>query len=136
MPFRIVICLLGLLSLVATGCGQEGPRMYDVRGQLTHQGQPIPQMTVIFRPENLGKHPESSATTDAEGRFVMRVGSTEGVAPGKHTVFVQDPAALHGAQTSDDPAYQAVLQKYGSPKTSPYTITVEDDLGDLELKLD
>lgn len=133
---------LGLLLLVVpmamllTGCGGNDSGLYRVEGRLTHDGEPIPEMNIIFVPEDTGIHPESYATTDAQGQFEMKVVSTPGVAPGKHTVYVQDPAAVQGGRTSTEPGYLAVLKKYGSEESSPYEITVEEDLYDLELKLD
>ncbi|WDI42145.1 carboxypeptidase-like regulatory domain-containing protein [Bremerella sp. P1] len=124
------------MAFAFTACGGNSSGLYEVKGRLTHDGQPIPEMMIYFIPEDTGNNPESYATTDAEGRFEMKVVNTPGVAPGKHTVYVQDPAAVQGGQTSTDAGYLAVLEKYGAEETSPYTITVEEDLPDLELKLD
>ncbi|PQO33353.1 hypothetical protein C5Y96_10905 [Blastopirellula marina] len=128
--------LLVPLSLAFTGCGGNDSGLYQVKGRLTHQGEPIAGMMIFFVPENTGEHPESYATTDDEGHFEMKVVSTPGVAPGKHTVYVQDPAAVQGGKTSTAKSYLAVLKKYGSEKKSTFTITVEEDMPDLELKLD
>ncbi len=124
------------MALAFTACGGNDSGLYQVKGQLTHEGEPIPGMKVYFIPEDTANHPESYATTDEEGRFEMKVVNTPGVAPGVHTVYVQDPAAVQGGKTSTKPAYLAVLKKYGKEKTSPFTITVEEDMTDLELKLD
>lgn len=124
------------LTLAVSGCGGDDSGLYQVQGQLTHQGEPIPDMKIFFVPEDTGKNPESYATTDAEGRFEMKVVKTPGVAPGKHTIYVQDPLAVQGGKSSTEKAYLAVLRKYGSEESSPMTITVEEDLWDYELKLD
>ncbi|MFN3151355.1 hypothetical protein [Bremerella sp.] len=124
------------MAFALTACSGNGSGLYEVKGQLTHNGEPIPEMNIIFVPEDTGKHPESYATTDAEGRFEMKVVNTPGVAPGKHTVFVQDPAAVQGGTTSTAKSYQAVLKKYGNEESSPFTITVEENMPDLQLKLD
>lgn len=124
------------MAFAFTACTGNSSGLYEVKGQLTHNGEPIPEINIIFVPEDTSKHPESYATTDAEGRFEMKVVNTPGVAPGKHTVFVQDPAAVQGGTTSSASAYQAVLKKYGDEESSPFTITVEENMSDLELKLD
>lgn len=124
------------LAFAFTACGGNDSGLYQVKGRLTHDDEPIPDMKIYFIPEDTGIHPESYATTDDEGRFEMKVVSTPGVAPGKHTVYVQDPLAVQGGKTSTDRAYQAVLKKYGDEESSPFTITVEEDMPDLELKLD
>lgn len=130
------LVVVGALVLMSTGCGQGDPDLYKVSGTLTHNGQPIPSMEVAFLPEDTSTKRESFGVTDSEGHFVMKMSSREGVAPGKHTIYVRDPAAIHGATTSDDSAYQAVLEKYGDPETSPKTLTVDSDLENYELKLD
>lgn len=131
-----ILLLIVPLAIAFTGCGGNDSGLYQVQGRLTHQGEPIPEMKIYFVPEDTGQHPESYATTDDDGRFEMKVVSVPGVAPGKHTVYVQDPAAVQGGQTSTAKSYLAVLKKYGNEDKSPYTITVEEDLWDLELKLD
>ncbi len=130
------LCLIVPLAVTLTACGGDDSGLYQVKGQLTHNGEPIPEMNIVFVPEDTMANPESYATTDDQGRFEMKVVSVPGVAPGKHTVFVQDPAAVQGGTTSTAKSYQAVLKKYGSEETSPYEITVEENLTDLELKLD
>lgn len=124
------------LTFTVSGCGGNDSGLYQVQGRLTHQGEPVADMKIFFLPEDTGKYPESYATTDAEGRFEMKVVSTPGVAPGKHTVYVQDPLAVQGGKSSTEKAYLAVLQKYGSEESSPMTVTVEEDMWDYELKLD
>lgn len=130
------LLLIVPIAFALTGCGGNDSGLYEVKGRLTHQGEPIGGMKIYFVPEDTGQHPESYATTDDEGRFEMKVVNTPGVAPGKHTVYVQDPAAVQGGQTSTEKSYLAVLKKYGSEDKSPFTITVEEDMRDLELKLD
>lgn len=133
--FILMLLVLPLIFAVS-GCGGDDSGLYQVKGRLTHQGEPIAKMKIFFVPEDTGKNPESYATTDAEGRFEMKVVNTPGVAPGKHTVYVQDPLAVQGGKSSTDKAYLAVLKKYGSEESSPMTITVEEDMRDFELKLD
>jgi len=110
--------------------------MHEVSGTLTHNGKPIPEMEVVFLPDDTGAHRESMGITDDQGKFVLMCSSVEGVAPGGHTVFVRDPAAVHGEKTCTDADYVAVLEKYGDETTSPMKITVDKDLTDYELKLD
>jgi hypothetical protein len=124
------------LCLALVGCGSGDVDLYEVSGRLTHNGTPIAELEVVFYPDNSAENPLSSGFTDDEGKFVMMVGTANGVAPGNYTVYVQDPAALQGGQTSEAPDYQAVLNKYGSLEESSYKITIDDDLHDLELKLD
>ncbi|QEG42686.1 hypothetical protein [Roseimaritima ulvae] len=126
------LLLAGLPLLV--GCGNDSG-LYEVEGTVTHNGQPVPKLLVVFRPDDLTTGAESMGETDEQGNFVMKVGRTEGVFPGPHTVYVDDPAALQGGSSSDDPGYQEVVKKY-SADASDYRITIDGDTYDLELKLD
>lgn len=112
--------------------------MYKVSGTLTHGGKPIPNVEVVFFPDDTGKYRESFATTDDQGKFAMKYGAKEGVAPGGHTVFIRDPAVAMGMPDDQitDPEIVAALKKYGNEKTSPMKISVDKDLTDYELKLD
>ena len=62
---RNASCLFLVLSLCScNGCGQSGPRRYDVEGTVTIAGKPVPSGEVQFEPdaskENRG--PQSRAT--------------------------------------------------------------------------
>ncbi len=41
---------LGILLAVA-GCGEDGPKRYQVSGRVTYQGNPIPVGEVVFEPD-------------------------------------------------------------------------------------
>ena len=136
--YRVIFCLMPLAACVVfSGCSSgDGPSMKAVRGTLTHNGEPIPQMLICFHPVDEDKNPASEAETDENGKFELKVGNTMGVAPGEYKVFVLDPAAVQGGKTSSDPAYLEVLRKYGSLEKSEMRITIEDAKTDYELKLD
>lgn len=110
--------------------------MHAVRGTLTHNGEPIPEMMVCFDPVDADKNPASSAITNDKGEFELQVGNTKGVAPGEYIVYVQDPAAVMGGKTSKEPSYLAVLETYGSRDSSTTRITIEEAKYDYDLKLD
>jgi len=133
----VLVCVV-LSAMSVVGCNKSsGPDTYEVSGTLTHNGEPIAQMEVIFLPEDTGLYRESLAITDAEGKFTMMyTNKLEGVAPGSNTVYVRDPASINGDQTSTEASYVAVLEKYGDPATSPMKVTIEDDQVEYELKLD
>ena len=119
------------------GCdSSSGPTMHAVVGTLTHQGEPIPEMMICFEPVNANINPSSSATTDENGKFELKVGKTKGVKPGEYVVFVADPASFLGGKTSTKPAYLAVLKKYGDPKNSEMRVTIDEAKYNYELKLD
>jgi hypothetical protein len=129
-----IFCLLlalTVLGVITTGCSESGPEIYEVSGTISYQGEPIPNIDIIFVPEDTVNFKESRATSDDEGKFVMSYTyELDGVAPGAHTIYVEDPAALHGGQSSTDASYVAICQKYGSEETSTMTLTVDSDLVD------
>ncbi len=127
-----MLLLAGLPLLI--GCGSD-TGLHEVEGTVTHNGQPVPKLLVVFRPDDLTTGAESMGETDAQGKFVMQVGRTPGVFPGQHTVYVDDPAALQGGSSSDDAGYQEVVKKY-SADASEYRVTIDEDTYDLEVKLD
>src|SRR5687768_9403934 len=60
-------CFITLVGL--TGCGgPEHPDVGRVSGVVTLDGQPLPEATVMFQPEN-GR--ASVATTDSAGKYSM-----------------------------------------------------------------
>ena len=137
MNARLTYILLALtLAWALTGCSKQGPKLIKVRGTLTSQGKPIPNLDLIFRPVDIAKQQESLATTDAQGKFMMSHSQGEGVVPGVHTVYVRDPSGMLNEQSGADAAILAVLRKYGDPATSPMKLTVDKDLKDYDLKLD
>ena len=77
----------------------------------------------------------SSSSTDAKGKFELKVGSKGGIAPGKYTVTCSDPAAMMGGSSSDDADYKEVCKKYAQG-TSTYSFEVKESNRNLELKLD
>jgi hypothetical protein len=86
-PVRI-LCLLSALITVA-GCGDG---LASVTGVVTLDGQPIPRGsdvhgTVNFYPEN-GSGAAAAGMIDESGRYSLRSGSREGIAPGGYLVSV------------------------------------------------
>ena len=110
--------------------------MHAVRGTLTHNGESVSDMLICFEPIDRDQNPASEAITDQYGRFELRVGKTRGVMSGEYIVYVQDPASIQGGQTSTDPNYLKVLEKYGSPELSGKRIMVDSAKTRYELKLD
>lgn len=129
---RFLIPAAALLSSLA-GCGGNTPATHAVSGTVTHDGKPVPNVVVVFAPEDESR--VSYGHADQDGRFKMLyTNDVDGVKAGKHTVYLMPPSA-----TPDDKplssAQQAMMKKY-SEGNSPYEITVDEDLVDFELKLE
>jgi hypothetical protein len=126
--------VLATVGLIGCSGSDSGPELHSVSGVATRNGKPLPKLFVSLRPDDKMHASEAFGATDAEGRFTLAVGSREGAFPGSHTVFVGDPAAIQGGQSSTDPDYRAAIEKYG--KNSPLKITIDKDMDNWELKLD
>jgi|tagenome__1003787_1003787.scaffolds.fasta_scaffold20371603_1 hypothetical protein len=58
-----------LLICAAGGCGQSGPQVAPVKGRVTLDGQPLPNVAVQFQPDE-GKRP-SGGGTDENGEYQL-----------------------------------------------------------------
>ncbi len=127
------LCFLGLVML--GGCDSSRSHLHHIKGTVTHQGQPVAGLFIVFTPDDDTVAADSMGMSNENGEFEMMVGSAPGVFPGPHTVVVSDPMALQGGKSSDEPAFLAVIEKY-APGVSTYKLTIDEDNDQLELKLD
>ncbi len=135
MNHRTLLMLLGCVGFVfAVGCG-SGNDLMQVKGTVTHQGKPVPNLYLTFMPTDPHKQAPSSSTTDATGKFELKVGGQGGIMPGKYIITASDPAALMGGKSSDDPVYKDICKKYAQG-TSKYQIEIKESNRNFELMLD
>jgi hypothetical protein len=59
-----------LFALACTGCGDPGPKRYPVTGEVTWQGQPVAEGSVVFTPVDKGV---TDAGKIVAGKFEARV---------------------------------------------------------------
>lgn len=83
---RIIVFGLIATFIAATGCGDPNmPPVGEVHGQVTLNGQPLPDCQVEFIPLAGGR--SSYAMTDNQGQYVLKYkGNAEGALLGKHRV--------------------------------------------------
>jgi hypothetical protein len=129
------LCLLA----ISLGCNTGDQRLCEIEGTLRFQGKPIPNVQISFEPDDLSAKSTSMAMTDANGRFVMMIGSTPGVFKGKNKVICDDPMAAMGAKTAVpgevESDYRALCAKYGYGK-SQHEVTVEKSDKNFSLNLE
>ena len=130
---RVLFPTILMTLLLFTGCGGED--LKQIKGTVTHKGKPVANLYLTFMPGDPQTQPASSSSTDKDGKFELKIGSTGGVVPGKYTVTCSDPAAMMGGKSSDDADYAVVCKKYAQG-TSTYIIEVKESNRNLELKLD
>lgn len=75
------------IASVASGCpgGGGGPKRYAIHGEVTREGIPIDDGSILFRPEG-GASDISSGTHIEGGKYAFPAG--EGVPEGKYTVLI------------------------------------------------
>lgn len=63
--------VLVVFTLAVAGCGEPGPKKYDVTGTVTYDGQPLPQGDIVFHPEDKSVGPEGGKIKD--GKYALKV---------------------------------------------------------------
>lgn len=124
-----------LILLLIAGCGAQGPKLYKIKGHVTHNGKPVKYLMLSFIPDDENTKATATGSTNDEGYFEMMIGSTPGVFPGEHTITAIDPLIAVGAKSSTEPEYLAVIDKY-APGKSPLKMKIEKNESNLQLKLD
>ncbi len=87
--FALLLC--ASIPLLAVGCGGGGggdqPDIGRVTGTVTLDGQPLPDATVMFQPDE-GR--ASIGTTDAAGHYSLKyLENVNGAAVGHHKVMIR-----------------------------------------------
>jgi hypothetical protein len=108
----------------------ERPKPVEVTGSLTHQGKPVTNATIIFKPE---KGRASWGYLDQEGRFRLFYDrrpdgeSIYGALPGKHSVYIRwkpkDPEEEGNRSHVLSKEMEDFFQRY-SGMTSPVEVEV------------
>jgi hypothetical protein len=140
---RPTFLLAGLsLFLLAGGCTRSGPELVPIAGTVTYNGQPVPNVRIIFQPDN-GRM--SWATSDASGHFLLEYDADhKGVKVGSHTVFVVDETAIvdptaamagGGARAKRAPDAAAAIAKH-APDKSTLKVEIKKADRNFQLKLD
>jgi hypothetical protein len=132
---------VGLLILATaglTGCGSAGSApTAEVKGKVTYQGNPVPNVNVTFTPDN-GR--PALGTTNENGEFTLSTFSeADGAVPGMHTVTLATNETEPMPGTPEAANYQPkplpFPEKYTSPATSDLKVEVKDGSNDIPLEL-
>ena len=138
---RIAASTLSLLGFL-TGCGPSGPKIVEIEGTVTHNGEPVPNLRIYFEP---AKGRTSWAISDANGHFKVDYDvDFDGVVVGEHTVWVVDESsnvdptliAAGGKMPKRSANIGKLIEKYGKLETSPYKVKIEKADKNFQLKLD
>ena len=125
--------VLALLLALTAGCGNEGPKLYPVTGQVFHGDKPAAGANVVFQlkegPQQPGA-PIPSAIVQEDGSFTIRTHPHgEGAPPGDYKVLITWYPP--NSREVENPVNK-LPQRYGSPETTPLTIVVKEGANELE----
>jgi len=113
------------LAFFLVGCGPPGLATAPVRGKVTYNGRPVPNGTVITRPE--GDKPSATGEIKSDGSYELTTYSPgDGAVLGKHAVMimaVEDSSGKLPEERSATPAL-IVPRKYTSFDASGLSIEV------------
>jgi hypothetical protein len=127
------------LSLAATlvGCGQKGPVLVPVRGEVTFKGAPLKEGTVVYLPAESGDARQASGRIQPDGTFVLTTFKNgDGVVPGQYNIVIYSYAPRAGAAPTRDQMEAAaksgkalletvIPEKYSTPGASGLKDTVD-----------
>jgi hypothetical protein len=78
---------VGILFLIAAGCGKSGLEVAPVKGRVTLDGRPLSTVDIVFQPED-GKRPATSRTNEEGNYELMYKRGQNGAPVGQHTVRI------------------------------------------------
>ncbi len=113
-------CVLAVVAgcLLLAGCGKTEYELAPVSGQVTMKGKPLADIKVSFqpvsqRPDQPNPGPGSYASTDADGRFTLRVmeRDADGAVVGLHQVRVATKAPPQDPADDRAPVYKEIVPR-------------------------
>lgn len=116
---------------MSSGCGNNRPALKKVSGQVLLDGKPLTTGSIRLAPANMRP---AYGNLDGEGRFTLTTYKLDdGVAYGTHPVAVSS----YKISGPDDRQIRQwfVPPKYGDPKSSGLTATIDDDTKELLIEL-
>jgi hypothetical protein len=139
-PSRCRIVLVGCLAFVPLACGgpsEERVPVHPTSGKVTFEGKPLPGALVLLRrPDPDPKVPSPTATTTADGSFILHTYEPDDGAPaGDYLVAISTAPTA----TKSGPSLKKVERpidhlkgRYADPKTSGLKATIKPGSNTLE----
>ena len=125
---RIVLSLF--MTGILIGCGnQDEVEVATVTGQVTLDGQPLPEATLMFQPES-GR--PAIATTDSEGRYSLIYSEgVQGAIVGRNKVIIR--SEIPGEDGEPPIAPEKLPKKYHDESTLSVDVTPGENVHDFKL---
>jgi hypothetical protein len=103
--------------LAATGCGDAGPRRYQVSGTVTYRDQPVPRGFITFEPDDSrGNQGPGGGSPIVNGKYATAEG--KGISGGPYRVKIVGSDGVPFTENGEQ-----ILE--GSPLFPPYETTVD-----------
>lgn len=134
MQQRRWITLVGLLTGLV-GCGESGPELEPVSGQVLKDGKAMTNVAIAMVPEGSGIAAIGAA--DSSGTIVVQTNGRSGAMKGKYKIGVTEPTRPMTPQAlaSGSPPPLSFDRKYESPQTSGFEFEVSDGGGIFEFSV-
>jgi hypothetical protein len=115
---RLLACLLPILLLFSSGCGDSGPVTVPVTGQVIFDGEPISEGEILFR--------ATDGTRSYAGKIKDGTYSVE-VSPGAKRVEITAYRDVPGKFREDNPGERTPVREMYIPEryNSATTLTIE-----------
>jgi len=132
--FMLVALIIGLLPGLV-GCGESGPKLEPVTGQILKDGKPMTNVAVALVPEGNGI--AAIGTANSSGTIVVKTNGRSGAMQGKYKIGVTEPTRpmTPEALKSGSPPPLSFNRKYESPQTSGFEFEVPRGGGKFEFSV-
>jgi hypothetical protein len=132
-----LLLFLAVGMLFAPGCGDDGPKMFPVRGSVTYKGEPLSRGIVTYLPATPEAGRPANGPIQPDGTFSMTTQTRDdGVMRGTYSIivhsYVEDPNRPQTreeieAQGSRAPQMRSIVpNKYAAPETTPLKDTIDE----------
>jgi hypothetical protein len=110
-------------ALLAVGCGRTGGlARYELSGQVTYGGKPVPGGTIVFEPDaSKGNSGPASYATIAAGQYTTESG--QGTVGGPHLVRI---AGTDGIPKGELPQGRSLFSEYRAAADLPKGTSTQD----------
>jgi len=130
-----------LLTLAISGCGGGGPTLFQLKGEVKFDGQPVPFGRVEFEPDTAQKNSGGLGYAEiVDGKYDTAAPGGRGVVGGKHLVrftgqATKPSASADASGTIDEVAAAAAppVEYLFNGYTQPYDLPQADSTLDFNL---
>jgi hypothetical protein len=126
--FAVLLGIIGLVCALAVGCG--GPKLPQVTGKVTVDGQPAEGAVLIFFPEDSTTSSVASAVSSSDGTFQLVSDMNSGIAIGRYNVSIswpdpsKKPTERETMMGNFEPGRDLLNARYASKDTSGLTAEI------------